>query len=115
MFGCPAEENFGGKVYLARAKVFNDMDAHMANLILSKKLRQIEKKLSAKNITLKLSDEARQHILNVGFTPKYGAREMDRAVQSLLVPLLTKEILFGKLKNGGEASVILASGNLKIK
>ena len=27
LFGCPAEENFGGKVYLARAKVFNDMDA----------------------------------------------------------------------------------------
>lgn len=27
LFGCPAEENAGGKVYMARAKVFNDMDA----------------------------------------------------------------------------------------
>ncbi len=27
LFGCPGEENKGGKVYMARAKVFNEMDA----------------------------------------------------------------------------------------
>jgi ATP-dependent Clp protease ATP-binding subunit ClpA len=44
-------------------------------------------------------------MLEKGFTPEYGAREMDRVVAQYLKPLLMKAILFGKLKKGGEALV----------
>ena len=84
--------------------VFHDMSRQMASLILDKKLAQLQTKLSAKNVTLHLSAEARE-LLTKGFTPEYGARELDRVIGSMLKPLLMREILFGKLKKGGEFNV----------
>ena len=85
--------------------VFHDMSRQMASLILDKKLEQLQTKLSAKNVTLHLSAEARELLLTKGFTPEYGARELDRVIGSMLKPLLMREILFGKLKKGGEFNV----------
>ena len=85
--------------------VFHDMSRQMASLILDKKLAQLQSKLSAKNVTLHLSAEARELLLTKGFTPEYGARELDRVIGSMLKPLLMREILFGKLKKGGEFNV----------
>lgn len=85
--------------------VFHDMSREMASLILDKKLAQLQTKLSAKNVTLHLSAEARELLLTKGFTPEYGARELDRVIGSMLKPLLMREILFGKLKKGGEFNV----------
>ena len=85
--------------------VFHDMSRQMASLILAKKLAQLQTKLSAKNVTLHLSAEARELLLTKGFTPEYGARELDRVIGSMLKPLLMREILFGKLKKGGEFNV----------
>lgn len=85
--------------------VFHDMSRQMASLILDKKLAQLQTKLSAKNVTLHLSAEARELLLTKGFTPEYGARELDRVIGSMLKPLLMRGILFGKLKKGGEFNV----------
>ena len=85
--------------------VFNDMDKHMAELILAKKLRQLDAKLAAKGVTVTLTDAAREQLLKWGFTKEYGAREMDRAIGNRLKPILMKALLFGKLKKGGKAHV----------
>ena len=65
-------------------------------------------KLSAKNVTMKLSDDAFAYLLEKGFTREYGAREMDRVIGQLLKPLLMNEILFGKLRRGGSIDVTRA-------
>lgn len=85
--------------------VFNDMDKHMAELILAKKLRQLDAKLAAKGVTVTLTDAARGQLLKWGFTKEYGAREMDRVIGNRLKPILMKALLFGKLKKGGKAHV----------
>ena len=95
--------------------VFNDMDSHMAGLILDKKLRELQNKLDAKKISMTLSDDARQYLLEKGFTKEYGAREIERVINSELKPLLMREILYGKLKKGGVASVVMADGILSLK
>lgn len=92
--------------------VFHDMSRQMASLILDKKLAQLQTKLSAKNVTLHLSAEARELLLTKGFTPEYGARELDRVIGSMLKPLLMREILFGKLKKNGDAVVEVKDGAL---
>lgn len=94
--------------------VFHDMSRQMASLILDKKLAQLQTKLSAKNVTLHLSAEARELLLTKGFTPEYGARELDRVIGSMLKPLLMREILFGKLKKGGDAVVDVKDGALRL-
>ncbi len=94
--------------------VFHDMSRQMASLILDKKLAQLQTKLSAKNVTLHLSAEARELLLTKGFTPEYGARELDRVIGSMLKPLLMREILFGRLKKSGDAVVEVKDGALRL-
>lgn len=94
--------------------VFHDMSRQMASLILDKKLAQLQAKLSAKNVTLHLSTEARELLLTKGFTPEYGARELDRVIGSMLKPLLMKEMLFGRLKKSGDAVVEVKDGALRL-
>lgn len=95
--------------------VFNDMDEQMAKLILGKKLRELNAKLAAKSVSITLTDKAHQHLLKSGYSKEYGAREMDRVIQQQLKTMLMREILFGKLKKGGEATVDLQNGILTIK
>ena len=99
---------------LSGTVVFRDMDEEMASMILDKKLRELEQKLKAKNVTLSLNDEARAYLLEKGFTREYGAREMDRVIGHDLKPLLMREILFGQLQKGGEARLCLEDGKLAL-
>ena len=95
--------------------VFNDMDKHMAELILHKKLRQLDEKLAAKGVSLSLTDTAFEQMLKWGFTKEYGAREMDRVIGNRLKPILMKALLFGKLKKGGQGIVDFDGKELIIK
>ena len=95
--------------------VFNDMDQQMARLILKKKLGELQEKLTAKQVQMTLTDEAFDFLLNEGFTREYGAREMDRVIAQRLKPLLMREILFGRLKNGGSVEISMENGSISIR
>ena len=86
----------------------------MASLILDKKLRDLSSRLAKKDVTLTLSPEAHDYLLTQGFSARYGAREMDRAIQQHLTPILMDEILFGSLAKGGSAHVTMTDKELKI-
>ncbi len=101
---------------LSAIVVFNELDRKMASLILDKKLKELEKKLEAKNVTMSLSDEAREVLLSEGFSRKYGAREIDRVINKTLKPLLMRAILFGSLKDGGNVEIsTTVDGKLLLK
>ena len=100
---------------LSATVVFHDMDYGMASLILNKKLGELKNKLSARHVEMELSPEAYKHLLKLGFTKEYGAREMDRAIASQLKPLLMREILFGALKTGGKTVVTAENGQLRLQ
>ena len=99
---------------LSGSVVFRDMDKQMATLILQKKLRELESKLQTRHVTMDLSPEAFEYILKEGFTPEYGAREMDRVISQKLKPLLMREILFGSLKQGGNITIGMKDGGLSV-
>ena len=101
--------------HLTGTVVFNDMDREMATLILRKKLGELQEKLTAKQVTMTLSDEAFALLLDEGFTREYGAREMDRVIAQRLKPLLMREILFGSLKQGGSVTIETSDGSLSIR
>ena len=99
---------------LSDTVVFHDMDRHMAELILDKKLAQLADKLSAKGVSIELTPQTREQLLKWGFTKEYGAREIDRVIGNRLKPVLMKALLFGKLKKGGKAVVKLEGKELVI-
>lgn len=99
---------------LSGSVVFNDMSREMATLILQKKLRELDAKLEAKHVSMTLSTDAFDYLLKEGFTPEYGAREMDRVIAQRLKPILMREILFGSLKDGGNVTISIKDGSLQI-
>ena len=100
---------------LSGTVVFHDMDKQMAIRILQKKLRELDSKLQTKQVNMTLSPEAFEYILKEGFTPEYGARELDRVISQKLKPLLMREILFGSLKNGGNITIDIKDGSLSVR
>ena len=100
---------------LSGTVVFNDMDETMATQILRKKLGELQEKLAARQVTMTLSDEAFALLLKEGFTREYGAREMDRVIAQRLKPLLMREILFGRLKQGGNVEIGADDGGFSIR
>ena len=100
---------------LSATVLFNDINEQMASLILKKKLGELSDRLKAKNITLNLTDATFKELLERGFSPQYGAREIDRVLNASLTPLLMREILFGKLKKGGAAMVDFDGKELTVK
>ncbi len=100
---------------LSATVVFNDMDLTMAGMILDKKLRELDARLVARKVTMTVGDDARNLLLEKGFTREYGARELDRVIARDLKPLLMREILFGRLKNGGEVTLTVENNVLKLE
>lgn len=58
------------------------------------------------NITLTLSDKAKEVIVDKGYDPKYGARALRRKVQSEIEDTLAEDILGGKIRPGDRVSII---------
>jgi ATP-dependent Clp protease ATP-binding subunit ClpA len=81
------------------------MDKKMASLILDDKIMKLQARLDARNVRLEIEKEAYDKLLNEGFSPEYGAREIERVLNARLTPLLMKEILFGEYRNGFTAIV----------
>lgn len=100
---------------LSGTVIFHEMSRDMAALILDKKLNRLREMLKAKNVTLTLTPEATSHILRKGFTREYGARELERVINSELKPLLMREILFGRFKNGGNARITASGSRLLLE
>lgn len=100
---------------LTQTVVFNDMTRSMAALILDRKLGCLADKLAARKVTAHISEVARNWLLDRGFSPVYGARELDRAIAANLKPLLMREILFGSLATGGHIAVEADGDKLKLQ
>ncbi len=99
---------------LSEIVVFADMDRHMAGLILNKKLKELQVKLTAKNVKLKLTAKAREQLIDMGFSAKYGGREVDRVIQAQVKSRLMREMLFGPLKQGGTATLGHSKGEFTL-
>jgi ATP-dependent Clp protease ATP-binding subunit ClpA len=61
--------------------------------------------LASKNITVKLTKQAKRYLAKEGYDERYGARHIARVIDDQVKEPLTDEILFGALKDGGGVKV----------
>lgn len=73
--------------------------------IVAKFIDELNIDLKKKKITVKATDKAIDYIANSSYSVEMGARPIKRYIQENITNKLTDEILFGKLKNGGEVNV----------
>lgn len=99
---------------LNRIVVFHSMNDKMAGQIVEKKLGELKMLLSQKNVELSADAEAKMLVKKKGISAEFGAREIERVIQSEIKPLLVDEILFGALKDGGNCSLTVDDGKFKL-
>ena len=90
---------------------FNPLGESMVAKIVDKFLLELTKRLHERNLTLKVTDAAKQHLGKIGYNRSQGARPLYRAVQDHIKKPLAKELLFNKkIKRSRRVTVDLAEG-----
>ena len=75
-------------------------------------IKDVNKRLADKELTVKLTDAARDFIVDNGFDPMYGARPLKRYVQKTVETLAAKLILAGNINTGDDIVIDLVDGKL---
>ena len=73
--------------------------------VVGKFLTDLKTYLVEKKIQVIVTDEAIDYLVDKGFDPKMGARPMQRLIDQEIKTPMAKELLFGKLKNGGKVTI----------
>ncbi len=83
--------------------------AHMGAIVDIQLLR-LKKLLADRKIEVVLSEAARGLLAEKGYDPSYGARPLKRVIQKSIQDPLAEEILAGRVKDGDNVEVDVASG-----
>ncbi len=94
---------------------FKPLDLSIIKLIVDKFIKELNAQMMEKRVIVQLDEAARDWLAKNGFDSKYGARPMQRLIHEKIKKPLAKEILFGKLKDGGSVSVSEKDGELELK
>ncbi|MGN1415942.1 MAG: AAA family ATPase [Oscillospiraceae bacterium] len=92
---------------------FNSMDTEMAQLIAEKQLKKLTDMLKAKKVKLTCSKDVVPEILSKCSGFEFGGREIIRVCEDIK-SLFVEEILFGSLKDGGSAKLIVKNGDFSV-
>jgi len=93
---------------------FNKLTMVEMYLIINAEFDKTNQLLVDKNITVNLTTEAREWFAKNGYDPLFGARPFNRLWQDKVKKQLSKEILFGCLKNGGRANITVKDDDILI-
>jgi ATP-dependent Clp protease ATP-binding subunit ClpA len=74
------------------------------------RIAEIAKK---QNITLTLSDEAKDWLGQLGYDPSFGARPLKRVMQKYIVNALAEKILKGEIAEGDSVELVLSDRQLE--
>ena len=94
---------------------FNKLSKDNILKIVHKVKDETNEMLKDKNVIVVLDDTAAQWIADKGFDPAMGARPMQRIFDQNIKRPLSKEILFGKLINGGTVIIKAVNDKLEIE
>ena len=89
---------------------FGKLDHNTMAKIVKKFIDELNGLLKDKNVAVKLTADAAELLIKKGFNRKMGARPLQRTIDDMIKKPLSKEILFGRLVNGGIVEVG-ANGN----
>ena len=94
--------------------IFNALNKDVIKEILTKIIKDLEARLKDKRITLKLTDEAANFIIDHSYNEAYGARPIKRYVTEKLETLIAKKLLSGELKEGTTLEIKVDQNELTI-
>jgi ATP-dependent Clp protease ATP-binding subunit ClpB len=93
--------------------VFRPLGDEQLSHIVDLRLKDLQKMLADRKITLEMTDSARQAIFKAGYDRAYGARPLKRAIQRLVQDKLAVKILDGSVLHGDHVAVTTGKNGLE--
>ena len=95
--------------------VFHPLGREHIRKIVDIQLGYLHDRLAERDMTIVLTDSARDRLAEAGFDPVYGARPLKRAIQQQIENPLAQEILQGKFQPGDTIEVCVDKDHLEFQ
>jgi ATP-dependent Clp protease ATP-binding subunit ClpC len=92
--------------------IFRPLTEEQIRQIVDLQIKEVQKRLADRKITVVLTDAAKEYLAKTGFDPSFGARPLKRVIQREVENPLSKKILQGEFKEGDEVKVDLSTEGL---
>jgi len=83
--------------------------------IVGKFLVELKDMVKDKNVVIDITDEALDYLVDKGFDPKMGARPLQRVIDKDIKRPLSRQLLFGNLKNGGNVTIAVSDNKITLE
>ncbi|MFS2294042.1 MAG: ATP-dependent chaperone ClpB [Actinomadura sp.] len=87
--------------------LFDALSTDELTKIVDLQVDQLARRLAERQLTLKVTDAAREWLALTGYDPLYGARPLRRLVQTAIGDQLARKLLAGEVRDGDEVTVDL--------
>ena len=91
---------------------FGKLEKNVMMKIVGKFLLELRNQIVDKDVNMTITDDALDYLVDKGFDPTMGARPLQRVIDQDIKRPLSKLLLFGDLKDGGNVKVDIKDGNL---
>ena len=95
--------------------IFNPLSKEIIYKVLNKIIKELELRLQDKHIKLKLTDKARDYLVETGYDVNYGARPLKRVVSRTIETMLANKLISGEINYGDEVIFDYRDNELIIK
>jgi ATP-dependent Clp protease ATP-binding subunit ClpC len=95
--------------------VFRALERDQLREITGLLLERVRRRVKAQHVELEVTDEAIDHLAEIGYDPQYGARPLRRAIQRILEDELSERLLSGQIQPGQTVRVGVADGQLSFE
>ncbi|WP_425447668.1 ATP-dependent Clp protease ATP-binding subunit [Dethiothermospora halolimnae] len=95
--------------------VFTKLEKEELRKIIDIMLKEVALEAREKDISIEVSDEVKEFILEKGYDEKYGARPLRRTIQKYIEDEIAEKYLKKEVKDGSEVLVELENGELMIR
>jgi len=83
--------------------------------IVDLQVEDLRKRLAERNVTVELTDEAREFVARQGYDPVYGARPLKRFLQHELETRIGRALIAGEVREGTVVRVRVEGGSLAVE
>lgn len=90
---------------------FQRLSKETMTLVVDKFIAQLNVLAADKGVAVEIDEEAKAWLAVKGYDPRMGARPLSRVIDQEIKKKLSREMVFGALRNGGTAKVTVAKDN----
>ena len=94
--------------------IFDSLTREDIRQIVDLQMKFVKKRLAEKGIEIELNEPAKDYLVENGYSPEFGARELKRSIQRFILDPLSQKIISAEIKSGDKILVSVKGGAMEI-